>query len=375
MSEIQDIFNEYGTVFRENNKLPSHKLKAMSAIESCRTASLGAHVDKCCACGHTKISYNSCRNRHCPKCQNIAREQWIEARKSELLNLQYFHVVFTVPDSLNSIFLNNQEIMYKMLFNCVNETLTTLALDKKYLGAQIGLTAVLHTWGQNLMFHPHIHCIVPGGGLSPSGIEFKTSRKKFFIPVKVLSRMFRGKFMFYLNKEMSDKTLKVPENFDFKALKDSLYSIDWVVYCKPPFKSPNHVIEYLGRYTHKVAISNSRIISCKDGSVTFKWRDYKHNNDQKVMTITCEEFIRRFLLHVLPKKFFKIRHYGILGSRNKKTKLARCQRLSGIKVDQLKVLTKRELLQKIFGYDVFSCPHCGSEYVNRRFEKAEFLLE
>ena len=193
-----------------------------------------------------------------------------------------------------------------------------------------------------------------GGGLTPSSIEFKTSRKKFFIPVKVLSRMFRGKFLNYLKKEVSNETVKLLTDIDFKALKDSLYSVDWVVYCKPPFKSPNHVIEYLGRYTHKVAISNSRIISCEDGAVTFKWRDYKHQSAQKLMTLASEEFIRRYLLHILPKKFFKIRYYGILSSRNKKTKLAKCQRLTGIKIDQIKVLTKRELMQKLYGNDLFA---------------------
>lgn len=370
MIEIQDIFNDYGDIFRENHKLPLNKLKAMSSIESCRTSSLGSHVDKCLSCGHTKISYNSCRNRHCPKCQNIAKEAWINARKYELFNVPYFHAVFTVPDSLNTIFLMNQKVMYSLLFKCASETLTHLALDKKYLGAQIGIISVLHSWGQNLSFHPHIHCIIPGGGLSVSGIEFKRSKKKFFIPVKVLSRKFRGKFLHYLNKEVLIGNIKVPDNIDFKILKDRLYSIDWVTYCKPPFKTPNHVIEYLGRYTHKVAISNSRIISYENGNVAFKWRDYKDNSKQKLMTVTAKEFIRRFLLHVLPHKFFKIRHYGILGNRNKKTKLVKCQRLTGVKSQDLKRLSKRELLHKILGIDVCCCTQCGSEYISRHFVPA-----
>jgi hypothetical protein len=337
----------------------------MDSIESCRTSSLGMHVEDCLACGHKKVFYNSCRNRHCPKCQNVAKEQWVDARKSELINTHYFHVVFTVPDLLNKLIYNNQNQLYNLLFTCASQTLTELAMDKKYLGAQIGVTTILHTWGQNLSYHPHIHCIVPGGGLSTKGTEFTHSRKKFFIPVKVLSRKFRGKFMHYLCSLINNQSITVPQDIDFNILKDKLYNIDWVVHCKPPFKTPESVIEYLGRYTHKVAISSNRIISVKDGIVTFKWRDYRDNNKKKIMELTVNEFIRRFLMHVLPKGFFKIRHYGLLSNRNKKTKLRLCQKLTGVKLTEIKRLSKYEILIKLFGPDIFCCPLCGSEFISR----------
>lgn len=375
MIELQDIFIDHGQNFRENNILPTNKRKAMYSIETCRTSSLGSHVDECLSCGHVKVSYNSCRDRHCPKCQSIKKEEWIEARKSELLNVQYFHIVFTVPDKLNNIIYRNQKVMYQLFFQSVSETLTELASDKKYLGAQIGVTSVLHTWGQNLLYHPHIHCIVPGGGLSPTGAEFKHSKKKFFIPVKVLGRKFRGKFLYYLNQKVLSGDIVISSDIDFPDLKKKLYDIDWIVYCNPPFKSPQYVIEYLGRYTHRVAISNSRIVEYKDGKVTFKWRDYKDKNKEKLMTVSADEFIRRFLLHILPTKLFKIRHYGILSNRNKKFKLVLCQKLTGIKIESIKKRSKREILQRIFGRDVYCCNHCGCEFVNRRFLDVNVLIE
>jgi len=365
MYDINSIFKEHGATFRENNRISTDKLKAMDAIESCRTSSLGMHVEKCLACDHKKISYNSCRNRHCPKCQSIAKEEWVDARKSELLNTHYFHVVFTVPDSLNALIYINKRKFYSLLFRCAQETLIELSQDTKYLGAQIGITAVLHTWGQNLSFHPHIHCIVPGGGLSSEGTVFKHSRKKFFLPVKVLSRKFRGKFMHYLCEMIDKEVLKIPLDMDFKTLKDKLYTIDWVVYCKPPFKRPEDVIEYLGRYTHRVAISNKRIVSVKDGIVNFKWRDYKDKNKEKTMSLTVHEFIRRFLMHILPKGFFKIRHYGLLSNRNKKTKLRLSQKLTGVRFTEIKRLSRCEILKKLFGSDAFCCPICGSEFITK----------
>jgi hypothetical protein len=366
MLELQDIIIDHGDSFKENKKLPSSKLKALNSIEACRTEVLGSHVDECSECGHKRISYNSCKNRHCPKCQSFKKEEWIEARKSELINVIYFHVVFTLPSELNAIIYRNQEILYSLFFKCVAETLKELAYDKKYLGAQIGITSVLHTWGQTLSYHPHIHCIVPGGGLSPSGIEFRRSKKKFFIPVKVLSRKFRGKFLYYLNEEIKANTVKIAGDVNFKDLKNSLYKKDWVVYCKKPFKKSTNVIEYLSKYVHRVAISNNRIIDYTDKKVTFKWRDYRDNNKEKVMTLDVDEFIKRFLLHVLPKAFTKIRYYGILGNRNKKSKLLKCQILTKVKFSHKK-LSKRELLIKILGKDVFCCENCGSEKVNRYF--------
>lgn len=331
MIEIADIFSKYGGACREKHKLPINTLKAMSAIEFCRTDKLGGHVDKCDECGHIRISYNSCRNRHCPKCQNLNKERWLEERKKELLPIQYFHVVFTLPDELNPLTLRNKKEIYTILFKASSETLLELSEDNKYLGANIGFISILHTWGQNLMDHPHIHSIVTGGGLSLDEKRWISSRKDFFIPVKVISKLFRGKFLYYLKKTYSSNNLKfdgtkkeLAEKKDFQKLIDKLYKKEWVVYSEPPFKNATYVLEYLGRYTHKVAISNHRILKIEDGKVTFKWRDYKDNNKNKAMTLDAFEFIRRFLLHILPRSFVKIRHYGTLSNRNRKAKLKKC---------------------------------------------------
>lgn len=334
----------------------------MRAISDCRTESLGGHVDVCYSCGYIKPSYNSCRNRHCPKCQTFAKERWMENQRFDLLNVGYFHVVFTIPDTLNPIMLQNQSKLYRLLFTASAETLKELAAHRKYLGAYIGCTSVLHTWGQNLMYHPHIHCIVPGGGLSKCG-KWVASRKKFFIPVKVLSRKFRGKFLALLKKEtlqFHGQQEYLSDPIQFQNLLDSCYSKEWVAYCKPPFKNASCVVEYLGRYTHRVAISNNRIISMQNGNVSFKWRDYKDNNRLKVMTVTAEEFIRRFLLHILPKGFMKIRHYGILGNRNKTKKLLICKRLTNTIIRVKEKLPTLALLQKLTGRDVGICPACGT---------------
>ena len=365
MPEIQDIIIKHGDDYKKHNKLSYNKLKVLDSIEVCRTEVLGKHVDDCSECGYKRISYNSCKNRHCPKCQSFKKEEWIEARKTEIINVKYFHIVFTLPDILNELLYKNQKTLYPIFFKCVAETLKELALDKKYLGAQIGIISVLHTWGQALPYHPHIHCIVPGGGLSPRGTEFKLSKKKFFIPVKVLSRKLRGKFLYYLGNEMR-LNINMSKNMNFNKLKDTLYNREWIVYCKKPFKNSFKVISYLARYVHRVAISNNRIIEFKDKKVRFKWRDYKDDKKEKTMTLDVDEFIRRFLLHVLPKGFTKIRYYGILGNRNKKSKLVKCQILTKTKLIDKK-LTKRELLTKILGKDIFCCENCGSSKVSRYF--------
>ena len=269
MVELQDIFVAHGQAYRLNHSLWLNQLKAMSAIENCRTASLGGHIDACDTCEFIRISYNSCRNRHCPKCQTLNKERWIEARKDDLLNVGYFHVVFTIPDLLNPIAYQNQRVVYNILFRAAAETLTELSADKTYLGAQIGFTTILHTWGQNMMHHPHVHCIVPGGGLNASG-QWVHSRKKFFIPVKVLSRKFRGKFLYYLkqaNLEFHGSISELQDPGKLQNLMSSLYQKEWIVYCKPPFKNAGCVVEYLGRYTHKVAISNNRILKFEDGGL------------------------------------------------------------------------------------------------------------
>jgi hypothetical protein len=363
MAEIQDIFSEYGGAYQEQHKLPGHILKTMREIEKCRTAELGGHADVCDDCGNVlHFSYNSCRNRHCPKCQTLPKERWIDNQKHSLLNAGYFHVVFTIPDTLNTLVFHNQRSIYNILFRSVAETLRELAADKKYLGAELGFTSVLHTWGQNLMHHPHIHCIVPGGGISAAG-KWVPSRKKFFIPVKVLSRKFRGKFLHHLQQAELDLRGQLEDLNDpvkWNGFLSGLYGKEWVVYCKPPFRDAACVVEYLGRYTHRVAISNSRILRVENGMVSFKWRDYKDQSRWKVMTLTVSEFIRRFLIHILPPRFVKIRHYGLLGNRNKNTKLTLCKRLTNTPDLLRKKLSTAELVQKITGKDTSVCPCCGS---------------
>nr|WP_319001702.1 IS91 family transposase [Clostridium estertheticum] len=370
MIEIQDIFNQYGDEYRKNHKLPLHILKTMIAIESCRTAELGGHVDECNECGHMRISYNSCRDRHCPKCQTLAKERWLEKRKEDLLPVGYFHIVFTIPQELNFITLTNQKEMYSILFNSVSETLLELSRDKKYLGAEIGFMSILHTFGQNLMNHPHIHCVVPSGGLTFDGTRWINSKNDFFIPVKVLSRKFRGKFLFYLKKAYHNNALKyttgiqeLAEKHIFQRFIDKLYKKEWVVYCKPPFGSSEHVLEYLSRYSHRVAISNHRIVNLENGYVTFKWKDYRDHNKEKFMTLTVDEFMRRFFMHVLPRKFVKIRHYGILSNRNRSTKLKKCKELTGTvqtEKQNLEIkLSVSELLLKLTGVDINICSCCG----------------
>jgi predicted Zn-ribbon and HTH transcriptional regulator len=351
MIEVQDIFNQFGDGFLEEHNLSPVQMKALSAIKHCRTSVLGAHIDNCDECGFEKISYNSCRNRHCPKCQTFTKEQWVEKQNQYLLDTGYFHVVFTLPEKLNAVLLRNQNIAYGLFFKAVSETLLELCADKKYLGAVPGITTVLHTWGQNLMYHPHIHCVVTGGGLTNDG-KWQASRKKFFLPVKVLSRKFRGKFLFYLKQA--------------ELLFDpALYSDDWVVYCKPPFKNASKVIEYLGRYTHRVAISNNRLLGLKDGKVTFSWRDYRDNNKIKNMTLSAVEFIRRFMLHILPSRLHKIRHYGILASRNKTVKICLCKKLTNTMFPVIQPMTALERLKKLFGENYSLCPSCGIGHLSR----------
>lgn len=360
--EIQDIFRIYGDSFMENNKFPPHVQKAVKAVQSCRTSDLGGHMDSCDECGYVHISYNSCRNRHCPKCQALSKERWIMARTNDLLPVPYFHVVFTLPSELNEIAMNNQEVIYNLLFKASQETIRELARDSKYLGAEIGLTSILHTWGQNLTFHPHVHMIVPGGGLTTNG-QWKNSRKKFFIPVKVMAKVFRGKFLYYLNKSAVNGYLfRHDDACAFVDLFASLYQKDWYVYCKRPFKTTTSVLEYLGRYTHRIAISNHRIISCDNGQVVFKWRDYKDSSKEKLMVLSANEFMRRFLLHILPPQFTKIRHYGFLSSATKNQKLALCRKLLHMKqaADHREKLSTTELIKQLIGIDITLCPVCGA---------------
>jgi hypothetical protein len=368
--EVADIFRAFGSAYREVHEMPLRHLRAMRAIEICRTAELGGHRDQCDHCGAVRISYNSCRNRHCPKCQFLEKERWLEAREKDLLPTPYFHVVFTLPEGLRPLALRNQKVVYNLLFKAVSETLTELARDSKHLGAEIGFLAILHTWSQTLIDHPHVHCLVTGGGLSLDGQRWLRSRKEFFMPVSVLSCLFRGKFLDGLKREYEAGKLQFPGQVEelkefsaFKRLLTNLYQQEWVVYCKPPLKHPEKVIDYLGRYTHRVALSNDRLVKREGNRVTFRWRDSADNNKIKWLTLEAFEFIRRFLLHVLPSQFVKIRYYGILSHRNRKGKLLRCKRLLGASNSEEPKEGPKEswqdLLTRITGIDPRVCPYCG----------------
>lgn len=342
----------------------------MRAIEICRTAALGGHVDECDHCGALKISYNSCRNRHCPKCQCLDKERWLEARKNDVLPVNYFHVVFTLPEQLRALALRNQEAIYQILFRASSQSLQELTRDPKHLGAQIGFIAMLHTWSQTLMDHPHLHCIVTAGGLSLDETQWIPCNKDFFLPVKVVSRLFRGKFLAYLKKAYTKGQISFPgtiaplkEQSSFKALLNTLYSQEWNVYCKPPLHDAETVVEYLGRYTHRVAISNDRLVKLEGDRVTFRYRDRNDHDTVKLMSLDASEFIRRFLLHILPDGFVKIRHYGILSNRSRNSKLARSMSLLGAKPLNQDLQKHREpwqdLLERITGIDPRICPYCG----------------
>jgi hypothetical protein len=343
--EVADIFRAHGPAWRriQAGHLSLGQLKVMSAIERCRTAALGGHVARCEACDHIRIAYNSCRNRHCPKCQGAAAKEWLADREAELLPVPYYHVVFTLPAPIADIAYQNKAAVYAVLFKAAAETLLTIAADPRHLGARIGLTAVLHTWGSALTHHPHVHCIVPGGGLSLDGARWIACRPGFFLPVRVLSRLFRRLFLEQLAAAHEAGRLHffgnhapLAERPAFTAYLAPLRTIEWVVYAKRPFAGPEAVLAYLSRYTHRVAIANSRLIACDDTGVTFRWKDYraKGRERQKVMTLATDEFIRRFLIHVLPSGFHRIRHYGLFANGGRTENLARARELLGVSPTQ-----------------------------------------
>ena len=334
--EVADIIRAAGRSFIDRNRswLNRLHLKVLTAIEHCRTSALGGHLDRCIRCGYRAISFNSCRNRHCPRCQANARDRWIEARSRELLPTPYVHVVFTLPRELAPMALQNKKVVYDLLFRTSAETLLQVARDPKRLGADIGFFSVLHTWNQKLEHHPHVHCVVPAGGLSPDRSRWLSSQPNFFLPVAVLKKVFRGKFTAALKKAFQSgklsfhgglKPLATPKAF--AALIRETYRTEWVVYCKRPFGGAEHALRYLGCYTHRVAISNHRLLALADGQVTFRWRDSAHKNKKRRMTLPVEEFLRRFLLHVLPRGFVRIRHFGILSTRNRSELLPLSRRL------------------------------------------------
>ncbi len=338
--EVADILRARGNDFidRHRNRIDFQQLKVMHAIVRCRTAALGGHIDACPRCGgEGTISYNSCRNRHCPKCQTQARQRWIAARERELLATRYFHVVFTLPKELHALVLQNPVELYNLLFRTVAETLREVARNPKHLGAEIGFFLILHTWGQNVLFHPHLHCVVPAGGIAPDRSRWIRPRYPFFLPVKVLGKIFRGKFVDGLRKAFRRECLtfagqiqQLSEPKSFAAFLRPLFRQPWVVYAKPAFGGPEQVLRYLGRYTHRVAISNHRLLSFDGGQVTFRWRDYARGNKSRTMTVSAAEFIRRFLLHVLPKGFVRIRHFGFMANAQRSASMELCHRLLGM---------------------------------------------
>jgi hypothetical protein len=369
---VADIFRQAGPAYRQQHAdaLSRGQRCVMSAIERCRTAALGGHVEQCDDCAHQRIAFNSCRNRHCPKCQSLARAQWLEDRQTDLIPADYFHVVFTLPAEIAAIAYQNKAVVYEMLFHATAETLRTIAADPKHLGAQIGFIAILHTWGQNLLHHPHLHCVVPGGGLSADGERWISCRPGFFLPVRVLRRLFRRLFLAQLQGAFDAGRLRffnalepLQEPGAFARYLAPIRRVEWWVYAKPPFGGPQHVLEYLGRYTHRVAISNNRLIDFVDGKVSFRWKDYRHDSRKKVMCLDAQEFMRRFLLHVLPSGFQRIRHYGLLANRYRAVKLARCRRLLGEPALAVKLpdapLDYHERYEQLTGKSLRTCPKCG----------------
>jgi hypothetical protein len=386
--EVADIFRQHGSGFRLTHPLSPEQRRVMRAIEVCRTSVLGGHVDQCDACRYQRVSYNSCRNRHCPKCQSLAKARWLEARMADLLPVEYFHVVFTLPEQLASLALQNQRVVYNLLFSTAAETLRTIAADPKHLGAEIGFLAVLHTWSQTLRHHPHLHCVVPGGGLSADGQSWVSCRQGFFLPVNVLARLFRRLFLAALAQAFDHGKLTFHGTLShlshprhFNSLLASLRSKEWVVYAKPPFGGPAQVLAYLGRYTHRVAITNHRLLALQDGQVTFSWKDYARGNQQRSMTLKTDEFIRRFLLHVLPRGFQRLRQFGLLANRQRRHKLALCRTLLGpaaspTMTNQPLPADFQSLYQTVTGHSLKQCPVCraGTMKFSERFAPLATLV-
>jgi hypothetical protein len=380
--EIADLIRTAGAAFVERNRqwICWRHVKVLLAIARCRTAALGGHLDECTRCAHrAPISYNSCRDRHCPKCQTAARERWIAARRRELLPTRYLHVVFTLPRHLAPVVLQNKKVIYDLLFRASAETLLEVARDPRHLGAEIGFFSVLHTWNQKVRLHPHIHCVVPAGGLSLDHTRWVHSPDNYFLPKAVLRKVFRGKFVAGLRQAFQNGELRFPEKLKllcepkiFAAWLRPLFRQHWVVYLKRPFGGPQYVLQYLGRYTHRVAISNHRLVSFVDGQVTFLWRDSAHNNEQKPLTLSLDKFLRRFLLHILPQGFVRIRHFGFLACRRRSTTLPLCFQLLGAAQE---ALSEEHTSFTEDAPDLYRCPRCGGPMkVIERLTAAEIQL-
>lgn len=359
--ELADIFREHAKGFLQAGKLCPVQLKAFQAIIQCRTAALGGHLQKCDKCGHTAQAYNSCRNRNCPKCQFVKKAQWVDRLAGNLPPTKHFHLVFTIPECLHKLFYINQRTAYGLLFKAAGSALLQCAKNTKYLGAKPGAVGVLHTWGQTLAYHPHVHMIVPAGGLSEDGREWISSSKRFFLPVKVLSSVFRGVLCRLIRNAVDDNKVTLPDSQpDFNTIKEACYKKSWVVYCEKPFSCPDNLVGYLGNYTHRVAISNQRIIKYENGQVSFYYKDYRAAGTGKVMVLQAPEFIRRFLQHILPSGFSKIRYFGFMSLRNIKGQVAQCTALldQDVFLPLLEGLSGYEVFRNITGIGPFCCPKC-----------------
>jgi len=356
--ELADIFRAHGHLL---DKLSVDQNRIVRALTACRTPALGGHARTCDHCGHQEISYNSCRDRHCPKCPALDEARWVEARQAEVLPVEYFHVVFTIPEELHPLLISNPRKGYGLLFSAVAETLLDVALNPRNLGARIGFTAVLHTWTQRLLYHPHVHCIVPGGGLSSDRTHWVGAKPGFFLPVRVLSEVFRGKLLDKLRIAFLRREMTVPKDCNHRMLLGQAAAKSWVVYSKPPFAGPKQVITYLGRYAHRIAISNDRIVALENGRVTFRWKDRAHHDRPRQETIEAPSFLKRFLLHVLPRGFVRIRHYGFLANGHRKEQLETCRRFLSVPIESItpnQEETWDALIERVTGRDVLRCPQC-----------------
>lgn len=365
IATVNEIFRNHGeTYLLKYPQVTLHEKKVMRSIQICRTEVLGGRVEECGSCGHKVILYNSCRNRHCPQCQSIKKEKWILERKNEVLPFTYFHIVFTLPDTLNPIVIRNKRVLYSLMFDVCRRTLLSVSADEKYFGADIGFFAILHTWGQKLNLHPHLHCVVPGCGYSEKKKKWIHSPNNYFVPVQVLKLRFRSLFLRGLKELYKEEKLYLQGTQflgakNFQRMIDALFSLDWVTYLKESFQGNESVIEYLARYTHRIAISNQRIIDVKDDVVRFRYRDYKDNNNEKIMALSADSFIHRFMTHVVPRRFVRIRYFGLLAHRNKKKAIAECLKFHGIKKTEKTVPHGWcELFLKVTGKNISCCPVC-----------------
>jgi uncharacterized protein (DUF983 family) len=365
--ELADIVRAHGDGYRRTRRLATVQHRALRAIAACRTAVLGGHRETCDHCGATRLTYNSCRNRHCPKCQTLTKERWLAARKADLLPIPYFHVVFTLPHDLNALAQGNPRVIYTLLFRAAADTLLTFGRDPRHLGGTIGITAILHTWGQTLAQHLHLHCLVTGGALAANGSQWITGQSSFLFPVRALSIVFRAKYLDGLQRAhdagqltFAGGTAHLAGRGAFAAFVGQLRALDWIVYAKRPFAGPEQVLDYLGRYTHRVALSNDRLVDHRDGCVRFRWKDYADHDRIKVLTLDADEFLRRFLLHVVPRGFMRIRHFGLLANRTRRATLTRCRDLLGQPPPaDAPPESAAVLLLRLTGVDLARCPVCG----------------